>query len=129
MLTGKSRWGDGSFLVGGDKEQLLKQVCLVRDAPSEQLYRERENKLLEMTSDLDVRAGQAANYVSFHDYYERNWKDCAFRWVFAFRKNLPTKGCNDTQAVEATFSAIKSLSVRKQDSNFVRTNHDPSQNS
>ena len=59
---------------------------------------------------LDVRAGQAANYVSFHDYYERNWKDCAFRWVFAFRKNLPTKGCNDTQAVEATFSAIKSLS-------------------
>ena len=63
---------------------------------SEQLYREREDKLLEMTSDLDVRAGQAANYVSFHDYYERNWKDCAFRWVFAFRKNLPTKGCNDT---------------------------------
>ena len=49
---------------------------------SEQLYREREDKLLELTSDLDVRAGQAANYVSFHDYYERNWKDCAFRWVF-----------------------------------------------
>ena len=61
-------------------------VCLVRDAPSEQLYREREDKLLEMTSDLDVRAGQAANYVSFHDYYGRNWKDCAFRWVFAFCK-------------------------------------------
>ena len=63
-----------------------------------------------MTSDLDVRAGQAAKYVSFHDYYERNWKDCAFWWVFAFRKNLPTKGCNDTQAAEATFSAIKTLS-------------------
>ena len=63
-----------------------------------------------MTSDIDVRAGQAANYLSFHEYYERNWKDCAFRWVFAFRKNLPTKGSNDTQAVEATFSAIKCLS-------------------
>ena len=36
------RWGDGLFLVGGDKEQLLKQVCLVRDSPSEPLYRERE---------------------------------------------------------------------------------------
>ena len=57
------RWGDGLFLVGGDKEQLLKQVCLVRRA---------EDKLLEMTSDLDVRAEQAANYVSFQDYYERN---------------------------------------------------------
>ena len=63
-----------------------------------------------MTSDLDVRAGQAANYLSFHEYYERKWKDCAFRWVFAFRKNFPTKVSNDTQAVEATFSAIKCLS-------------------
>ena len=36
------RWGNGSFLVGGDKEQLLKQGCLVRDSPSEPLYRERE---------------------------------------------------------------------------------------
>ena len=65
-MTGKSRWADGSFLIGGDKEQLLKQVCLGRDAPSEQLYREREEKLLEMTSDLDVRAGQDANYLFCH---------------------------------------------------------------
>ena len=36
--------------------------------------------------------------------------DCAFWWVFAFRKNLPTKGSNDTQAVVATFSATKCLS-------------------
>ena len=32
------RWSDGLFLVGGDKEQF----CLVRDSPSEPLYRERE---------------------------------------------------------------------------------------
>ena len=31
---------------------------------------------------------------------------CAFRWVLGYRKNLPTKGCNDTQAVKSTFSAI-----------------------
>ena len=39
------RWSDGSFLVGGDKEQLLKQVCLVRDSPSEPLYRESSSRL------------------------------------------------------------------------------------
>ena len=74
MFTGKAQWSDGSFLAGGDKEELLKQLCLVRDSPSEDLYKEREAKLLEMTEDLSVRAGQAANYANFHDYYDRNWK-------------------------------------------------------
>ena len=34
VFTGKSQWGDGSFLSGGDKEELLKQVTLVRDSPT-----------------------------------------------------------------------------------------------
>ena len=33
--------------------------------------------------------------------------------VFGFRKNLPLGGCNDTQAVEATFSSIKRDIQRK----------------
>ena len=69
-MTGKGQWDDGSFLRGGDKEAILKQVCLVRDAPSEDLYRKREDKLLEMTSELSVRPGQASNYVRFSDYYK-----------------------------------------------------------
>ena len=60
-----------------------------------------------MTKNLTVRPGQAIHPVLFSDYYRRNWQACNFRWVFAFRKNLPLGGCNDTQAVEATFSSIK----------------------
>ena len=97
MLTGKSRWRKGSFLTGGDKELLLKQVKLVRDSPTEVIYLERENKLLEMTQDLLVKAGQSLNKVPFSDYYAKCWKVCSFRWILAFRRNLPTKGCNDTQ--------------------------------
>ena len=109
VLTGKSQWTDGSFLSGGDKEELLKQVTLVRDSPNSEAYTERERKLLDMTKDLSVRAGQAVKPTSFHEYYLKNWKPCAFRWVLAYRKNLPTKGCNDTQAVESTFAAVKRM--------------------
>ena len=102
-------WKNGTFLAGGDKKMLLSQVMLVRDAPNEALYQERENKLLELTSDLSVRPGQAVHTTSFREYYTKNWKNCAFQWVLAYRRNLPTKGCNDTQAVESTFSVIKRI--------------------
>ena len=65
---------------------------------------------MEMTKNLSVRPGQASKPISFADYYNKNWSQCAFRWVFAFRKNLPTNGANDTQAIESTFSAIKRFS-------------------
>ena len=35
-------------MSGGDKEDLLKQVTLVRDAPTCEAYMERENKLLDI---------------------------------------------------------------------------------
>ena len=73
-------------------------------------YNERENKLMDMTKDLTVRAGQAVNATIFYEYYLKNWKPCAFRWVLAYRQNLPTKGCNDTQAIASTFAAIKRIS-------------------
>ena len=60
--------------------------------------------------DLTFRASQAENAVRFKDYYHKNWRSCAVRWVLAYRNNLPTKGCNDTQAIESTFSAIKRFS-------------------
>jgi hypothetical protein len=44
VLTGTSQWTDSSFLSGGDKEELLKQVTLVRDSPnSEAIQRENVN--------------------------------------------------------------------------------------
>ena len=96
-MTGKAMWKRGSYLSGGDKEVVMSQIRLVRDAPSESQYDEREKKLLEITKDLLVRPGQALNLIPYSEYYERNWRNCNFRWVLAFRKNLPTKGCNDTQ--------------------------------
>ena len=85
----------------------MTNIKLLRDSPSQDAFEEREAKLVDSTKELFVRPGQVQKPVSFHDYYEKNWKHCAFRWVFAFRKNLPTKGANDTQAAESTFRALK----------------------
>ena len=110
MFTGKAYWGeaaDKNYLCGADKDDLLTQLKLLRDSPSESLFREREAKLLSSAYDLWIRPGRVTKPVRFVDYYERNWQNCTFRWIFAFRKNLPTHGANDTQAVESTFRAIK----------------------
>ena len=89
VFTGKSYWGqveDHNYLCGADKDDLMKQLMLVRDSPSEALYRERETTLLDMGKNLFVRPGQATKPVNFVEYYQKNWLNCAFRWVFAFRK-------------------------------------------
>ena len=110
VFTGRAYWGAASnknYFNGSDKDEVMKQIILVRDSPSQEHYYEHEQKLLQMTKDLSIRPGQVSKPVSFHDYYEKNWKSCAFRWVYAYCKNLPTLGTNDTQASESTFRAIK----------------------
>ena len=110
VFTGKAFWGEAgekNYFSGEDKEILMKQIAAVRDAPSETLYYEREAKLLETCQELYIRPSQSTKPVGFVEYYNKNWKSCSFRWVFAYRKNLPTNGANDTQAIESTFSAIK----------------------
>ena len=110
VFTGKAYWGDAgdkNYLAGGEKEELMKLLASVRDAPSEELYLRRERDLVEMTKSLTVRPGQVTKPVEFLSYYQKNWKSCSFRWVFAYRKNLATQGANDTQAAESTFRAIK----------------------
>ena len=70
VFTGKAYWGDISkknFLHGGEKYDLMKQVLLVRDSPSQDLYKEREERLLQMTNDLFIRPGQVIKPVSFRD--------------------------------------------------------------
>ena len=113
VLTGKAYWGDIScknFLNGKDKDDIMNQTMMVRDAPSQELYNQREEKLFQLTRTLSIRPGQAAKPVLFKDYYMKNWKKESFRWVFAYHKNLPTQGTNDTQASESTFRAIKHYS-------------------
>ena len=41
-------------------------------------------------NNLFIRPCQVTNPVSFRDYYFKNWENEAFRWVFAYHKNLPT---------------------------------------
>ena len=114
MFTGRAYWGeagDKNYLSGVEKEDLMKEIILLRDSPSQEEYRLREESLLNQTKDLSVRPGQVSKPVSFYDYYCKNWKSCSFRWIFAYRKNLPTLGTNDTQASESTFRAIKHYST------------------
>ena len=113
VFTGRAYWGDAgekNYLGGEEKDELMKQIVLVRDSPSQEEYSIREEKLLSMSKDLSIRPGQVTKPVSFLAYYHKNWKSCAFRWIFAYRKNLPTLGTNDTQASESTFRAIKHYS-------------------
>ena len=55
-----------------DKDTLIK---LVRDAPSQEAFVEIDAKLLNLTKQLFVRPGQVIKPVSFHDYYEINWRN------------------------------------------------------
>ena len=51
FFTGRAYWGDASeknYVNGGDKYNLMKQIVLVRDSPSQELYNEHETKLLQM---------------------------------------------------------------------------------
>ena len=73
----------------------------------------KEAELLNKTSNLSVRPGQNSDPVKFEDYYRKNWKSCSFRWVRAYRKNLPLDGVKDTQAAESIFSAVKRFIRRK----------------
>ena len=110
VFTSKAFWGEANaknYLVSDDKNRLEELVRQIRDAPSEEIYREREEALPEATKDLIVRPGQSNNPVSFLHYYQKNWKNIAFRWVLVYRKNLPLNGARDTQAAESTFSSIK----------------------
>ena len=57
VFTNKAFWGkaeDTNYLVKDDKDYIMNQILLVRDAPSEELYREREVQLLETTVNLTV---------------------------------------------------------------------------
>ena len=93
VLTGKAYWGDISeknFLNGSEKDDLMKQVIAVRDSPSQELYEEREARLIEITKDFSITPGQVTKPVLFRDYYFKCWKMDAFRWVYAYHKNLPT---------------------------------------
>ena len=52
VFTGRAYWGDAdenNYVNGGDKDNLMKQIVLVRDSPSQELYNEHEAKLLQMT--------------------------------------------------------------------------------
>ena len=109
-MTNKGYWGDISkqrYLNSSDKDAILEQLTLIRDAPSEEKYKEAEDKFLEMTADLHIRPGQSNSAVRCPDYYHKNWKEEDFRWVKVYRKNLPIGNTNDTNASESTFSFIK----------------------
>ena len=64
-----------------EKGQVLQLIKLIRDSPSEELFKENQEKLKAMTEGLTVRLGNSKNAVLFCSYYEANWESCAFRWV------------------------------------------------
>ena len=63
-----------------EKGQVLQLIKLIRDSPSEELFKENQEKLKAMTEGLTVRLGNSKNAVLFCSYYEANWESCAFRW-------------------------------------------------
>ena len=87
VFTNKAFWGDpkdAQYLGRYDKDNLIEQVISVRDAPSDDTYRERETKLLELTEKLTIGPSQVSEPILFTLYYEKNWKVCSFCWVRAY---------------------------------------------
>ena len=77
---------DGSKV---DKEALNKQFQLLRDAPTEDLYVERRERLFDLSLGVLVCPSKNKNSVSFREYFDKNWESCRTMWVFAYRKHLP----------------------------------------
>ena len=54
-----------------EKGQVLQLIKLIRDSPSEELFKENQEKLKAMTEGLTVRPGNSKNAVQFCLYYEK----------------------------------------------------------
>ena len=69
-----SSWGDAgekNYLSGGEKEVLMSQIVRLRDSPSQELFNEREAKLLDNCKALSIRPGQVGKPVEFPAYYQK----------------------------------------------------------
>lgn len=79
VLTGKAFWGeagDKNYLCGADKDDIMTNIKLLRDSPSQDAFEEREAKLVDSTKELFVRPGQVQKPVSFHDCYDKSGCVC-----------------------------------------------------
>ena len=72
-----SKMSDGNSV---EKVDIINQLKMLRDAPSEELYQQRREKLLEMTEHLLVKPGNKKEFVRFHNYFDKNWHDCRQMW-------------------------------------------------
>ena len=83
MFNGKAFWADedGEVPTPMSADEKAKFLSLF----------ERQDALKSVTRGLTARPGNCKKPVTFLSYYEGNWESCSFRWVWACRKNLPTK--------------------------------------
>ena len=72
-----SKMSDGNSV---EKVDIINQLKMLRDAPSEELYEQRREELLEMTEHLLVKPGNKKEFVRFHNYFDKNWHDCRQMW-------------------------------------------------
>ena len=61
-----------------EKVEIINHLKLLRDSPTEEIYEELREQLLEMSEDLLVKPGNTKNFVSFHQYFDKNWHSCLF---------------------------------------------------
>ena len=92
------------------KEIFLKFRSLTY-CPSQSLYEGLKKDFLDNIKDVQIRTNE--KYVSFTEYYQKNWDSCADMWVQFHRNDLPLFGDNTTNRIERTFWTFKeSLSDR-----------------
>ena len=66
---------------------------------------------VELIAGIEVRIYK--NYVSFEEYYIRNWENCATMWAFCYRKDLVVLGDNTSNRVERTFWTMRAAIADK----------------
>ena len=97
-------------LVGGriiEKQTLYELVRKCKISESVDEYNLNREKLLKVTEGLLVKPGKVKHFVTFEEYFMKNWNSLAPMWVKAYRKRIPTHGADSTQAVERFFGVLK----------------------
>ena len=87
------------------KNEIFAKFKDLTHTPSQSLYEDRRREFLSSIQDINIRVDQ--KYVSFTDYFNKNWDTCTPMWVKYHRNNLPLFGDHTTNRIERQFETFK----------------------
>ena len=87
------------------KRAIFGKFKLVLYSRNEEIYERCNADLIQEIGDIQVR--QNDTYISFKDYYCKNWEASAPMWVKFYRSGCPLLGDHTTNRIERMFWSLK----------------------